>query len=535
MWGQPGFGIESAMAAGGAGGGGKPGAGPVIFAAVVLMFASHGPAWADAGSSVQAARTEAPVAVAGLTAPGDRSRDAVIESLQREMSLLRREVRELRAERNRSWLNERRAAEVKALVRQVIADAETRASLLDSELLAGHNGKHFFLASADGRFLMTLKGQAQVRYIANFADDGATTAANFDEQMTGFQFRRLKLKFAGHAFDPRLSYKITLASTRDHNEVYLEEALIGYELADNLALAGGRTKAPFLREELISSSKQLTVERSLVNESFTAGFVEGLVVRWQPCEAVKLAAALTDGAGSGEETVAAGGAGADWNAADVDFALTARLDVKLAGDWGQWKDTSAGSGDQMGLFVGAALHYQKTETGFDATSLIPPGAPNLADDVVLWTVDGSLEILGLGVYAAVMGMHTEAPNNAGVLFVSGQPEDLNHYGFVIQAGYMVIPDTLEPFVRYEHLLIDDQVLPAVGGVSQEDDPNLLTVGFNYYVHKHGAKFTADLVYAFQSLGGAGAAFGVSDGLGLRADEVDQDGQLALRAQMQLLF
>ncbi len=472
------------------------------------------------------------IAIAALwVMPGVASADdAAFKQMQQEMQQLRAEVAELRAAKDQTWLNERRAEEVKALISEVLADADTRASLLDASILGGHDGKNFFLKSADGNFKMKIKAQAQVRYIANFANNGDLASGDIDEDLGGFQIRRTKLKLGGHAWDPAMFWKLTLASTRDHNEVYLEELLIGYKVNDKLKIAAGRTKAPFMREELTSSSKQLTVERSLVNEAFTAGFVEGVVAMYQPHENVKLAFALTDGIGSGEETVGAGGAGADWNAADVDVALTARADVKLAGEWKQMKDTSAWAGEDMALFLGAAVHYQKTETGLNAA--------NMADDLFAWTIDGSLEINGLGIYAAVVGLHTNAPENSGAapnfVFASGNPEDLNFYGFVVQAGYMVIPDKLEPFIRYEMLSIDNQVF--TGSPAQtEDNPSLLTVGLNYYIKKHNVKFTVDVVHAFDSLGGAGTAFGVSDGLGLRADEPDQDGQTALRAQAQLLF
>lgn len=70
-----------------------------------------------------------------------------VEELRAEVSRLRAEVSQVRAQNGETWLNERRAEEVKALVKEVLSDADTRASLLDNNLTAGHNGRNFFLAS----------------------------------------------------------------------------------------------------------------------------------------------------------------------------------------------------------------------------------------------------------------------------------------------------------------------------------------------------------------------------------------------------
>jgi len=62
--------------------------------------------------------------------------------------------------------------EVRALVAEMLADADTRSSLLMSGGNAGHDGK-FFLADTDGNFRLNVGGQVQFRYIANFGDSNA--------------------------------------------------------------------------------------------------------------------------------------------------------------------------------------------------------------------------------------------------------------------------------------------------------------------------------------------------------------------------
>ena len=75
-------------------------------------------------------------------------------------------IAELAASQNmesRTWLSTQRAEEVKELVREVLADADMRASLLEGSS-AGHNGDHFFLSNDDGSFLLMVGGQIQIRH-----------------------------------------------------------------------------------------------------------------------------------------------------------------------------------------------------------------------------------------------------------------------------------------------------------------------------------------------------------------------------------
>src|SRR5690606_11387236 len=93
---------------------------------------------------------------------------ATTPDLRSEVAALPARLAELEGRQSESWLNERRAEEVKGLVREVLADADTRASLMESGLTAGHNGQNFYISSEDGSFLIKPYGQIQVRHNANF-------------------------------------------------------------------------------------------------------------------------------------------------------------------------------------------------------------------------------------------------------------------------------------------------------------------------------------------------------------------------------
>jgi hypothetical protein len=400
-------------------------------------------------------------------------------------------IAEMENRQDSNWLNERRAEEVKGLVREVLADADTRASLLQEGATAGHNGQRFFLASDDNQFLMNISGQIQARYVLN-KQRGAVA----DRWQGGFELRRAKILVDGHVGSPHFTYALR-AATHSGALTDIELATIGYKITDTTSLRVGRDKAPLMREELVSSSHQLAVERSLVNEYFSTRYVEGIYIDTTVMDdVVRLAGSINNGYRSAGTTFATPGP------FGTDFAATGRVDVRLMGGWEQWNDFTSWQGAETSLLVGGGIHYQVSETG-DA-------APNFRG--FIWTVDGSFKTGGLGLYGAIVGRHD----------TSG-PFNVEEYGAVAQAGYL-LGEKLEPFVRYEWIRSE---------LTGRDHTNIGTIGANYYINGHAAKLTVDVVWAFDPIFAAPGLFG-TEGHGLLPD-AGSDDQIALRAQLQLLF
>ena len=69
-----------------------------------------------------------------------------VQNLEAQVNALRAEVADLKGD---NWLNEARAEEVRTLVQDVLADSDTRASLLQSGMSAGYDNG-FVIGSADG-------------------------------------------------------------------------------------------------------------------------------------------------------------------------------------------------------------------------------------------------------------------------------------------------------------------------------------------------------------------------------------------------
>lgn len=422
-----------------------------------------------------------------------------LQQMQSELDALRSQLNDVRATQNETWLNERRTEEVKSLVREVLADADLRASMVEGGATAGHNGENFFLANADGSFLMNVSGQIQARYIANFRDDSGA-----DDNEAGFVLRRTKVKFSGHVADPRISYAVQLAVDRNTQNVDLDTLVIGYDLTDNVSIWAGQDKAPFLREETTCSGHQLAVERSYVNELFSLDKVQGIGATLTLSDTATAQIMLSDGANSGNNNAA------DFDNGTSDLALTTRVDIRLMGEAAQADDYSSAPGEGAGLFVGGAFHWEEGESGTSFEGGVT--------DSYSWTADASYENQGLSVSAAVVGWHARL----GADLLNANVDAL---GFVAQIAYNMDSGngrSMEPFFRYEHMELGVLGFEAL-------EASYLTGGVNWYLSGHSAKFTTDIVYALDPV-----LIG-DTGLGMLADAPNQDGQVALRAQFQLLF
>lgn len=449
--------------------------------------------------------------------------------LQARVAQLEAQLAQVQQTQGDTWMNERRAEEIKGLIHEVLSDADTRASLLQDGLTAGHDGKNFFLKSNDGAFVLKVAGQIQLRAIWDFQsdredevsqdDDFDDTAADVtveDEDDFGFQVRRAKIKFFGNVPGSQIDYLLTLATDRgtsdgtpEDGNVYMEDIVIGRAINDNWYISGGKQKLPFLREELTSSSRLLAVERGLVTEFFTLDRAEGVQFDYDNNDNFRASLAFSDGADS--ET-------SDFGMDEVEIAITARGDLRLMGDWDAIKDQTAWQGQDDALFVGGAIHWQLGD-GNNADY-----STSAVADYFAWTIDGSYENGGgLSASAAVVGGHMD-PDTAGVT-------DRDMYGLQLSGAYN-IDDQWQPFLRWEWI---DQDLAA----GLDDELQALTFGVNRYVRGHNVKITADILWVYDGDVGSNP-FGnsiSSSGLGFSSSSTSPDDEdiIVLRTQVQVLF
>lgn len=443
-----------------------------------------------------------------------------LEDMRARNEQLENKVDELGAQVHQDWMSEERAEEMRQVVYDVLADADTRASLLDDGMVAGWSDG-FFLASSDGRFRLNVGGQMQIRWVYSYMDE-------VDRHRQGFENTRTKLVFSGNAFSRDLQYLVRVNMTRNEPGLvdglaFLEDAWVRFNLTDTMSIQVGQFKVPFSREELVSSAYQLAVERSNVNESLSEGRTQGVQFVWAD-DVQRVAIAVDDGASDslGGFTAAGGGVATtpqqvgdpinnDALFADVEWAVQGRYEYILAGNRQQFEDFTSPIGDPFGAMVGVAASLQRTES---------TGASTSSRDEIVWlgfTADLSLEFGGSNLFIAYTQHYVDRDATVG---------HFNFYGLVVQGGYYITPKW-EVFARTEWGMADSKnnLLPNNNTLS------IVTFGANYYFDGHGAKWSTDISFGLNEISDAWDF----DITGFRTQSTASAPQIVFRSQFQLLF
>ena len=484
-----------------------------------------------------------------------------------QIAELKKEIAELKVKNGDTWLTEQRETEIRGIVQDVLADADTRASLQAAQATAGWN-KGFFLASPDGNFKLNIGGQLQTRWAYNWLstrdmDNSTVGASSFNtagvsKTTYGFEVRRAKLEFSGHVVDPSWQYAVTVAyqqffgaNTNPANGpttaggggitqgdngnsalAGLENAYIKKDLGNGFSVMMGQFKSPFLREWMVSSKYQLAVERSLVNTLFSTGWTQGLQLNWNN-DNIRVMASYNDGANnanlgstSGSNVNAAGNSGVGF----TQWAFTGRAEYMAFGNWGQFDDMTSMRGEGSGLLIGAGLNWQRggQQDGAAAT----PANANADANFFSWTLDATWDLGGANIYGAwVMNSTYSIPGGLG---------SQNTYGIVLQGGYF-ITDTVELFARWEWMNTQNNGSQATNDVATNNATdafvnNIGTIGANWYISGKNVKWTTDFGVSWNPVTFQTGLFGQDiAGADYRTEGANGGGQIVIRSQLQLLF
>ncbi len=404
--------------------------------------------------------------LSGVSGAYAASPDPRLETMQRELDDLRQKVQEVQAQQGGSWLTERRTQEVKALIQEVLSDADTRAALLSDELTCYYDGG--FIIRDNDTFLLKIGSYMQFRHISNSVPEAA------DDEEGGFQTRRLALMLSGHIGSPRVSFMIMPTISRSTGLARLELVFIKYKIDDHWNVMAGQFKAPFGREWLTSARLQPMVERSYVNGQFTSLYVQGVQASRQG-ENTRLRLSLHNGTW---------GWNTDFEADRTNYALGARGEWKVWGNWKQFADTVGWAGDD-GLLLGSAIQFDRGETGGGTATA----------DIFKYTGDVSWEGDGWNLFAAFTGRHIESNGSPSIL-------DAEQWGAVLQGGVFIVPDKVDLYARYEWIDVDGVAYKQSTGVTTataNDVAQLVTLGTNVFLRGHQTKLSFDVVHAFNGL------------------------------------
>lgn len=488
--------------------------------------------------------------------------EAMQKQLQQQQQLIEAQQTQLQSLKQASqdnWLSEQQAAQVRALIQDVLADADTRASLASDGMTSGyHNG--FFIRSGDGSFSLVFNLQSQTRYAVNIVNSESEIFPVNDTNF-GFSQRRTKLGFSGNLFDPSLTYNLVINAAPGYDiplsisedaigpsvggsnlvtggSIYLEDAWVQWDLGQGWALRLGQFKAPLMRDELVDSRYQLAVERGISTNLMTSGRSQGVQISYTSQESevpFRVMAMFHDGSLQ---------ANTDMGQSMFDLGIAGRVEVLLSGSWDQFKDYASAPNDERGILLGAGVNYDVGNQNGNlsiaslASGLIgffgTPG--DVSPDVLTWTIDASAELpesRGLTLMASITGRHAFDVDDTSIGGAFGSPpSDIDQYAFQLQAGAFLVPEKIDAFFRYEHMYFpDDGAFVNLGSLwlvfpVEDDNVNVITLGGNYYLNGHASKFSIDVVFVVDAIGFGSQGGHISAARG---------NQATIRAQYQLLF
>ncbi len=425
--------------------------------------------------------------ITAVSAAHDDDLDAVLRRLaeveaeqaksQETIEALREEVDTLRAVNDDNWLTERRAAEIRALVSDVLADADARISVLQTSLGPMHrpafpelaNESKFIIRSQDGDFELGVDGLIIFRYEYNHRrDDGTGTSGN-DQ---GFQLTGLRINLRGHVYK-NWGYWVRLNADNPAtgNDLFVDAAMGMYYFDKDTTLVFGQFPSLLTRSQGSPVDWLQTTESSPTNYVFDPFGFQGVMLGLHSPKLV-FRGIISDGYRSANNTI--------FDSASADWGLGGQLLWMAFGnedDWPRFNTfTSRRDSGDFAWLLNAALYGQQGATNID-----PAGR---GSDLFLAIFESSMEGSGWNTYGAFYYRYTD-PGSEGIR--------ANDFGFVLQAGGWVA-EHVELYSRF------DMTIPDKDRLTQGDDFRTLTTGVAYYpiASSDNLKFSTELSYMFDA-------------------------------------
>lgn len=373
---------------------------------------------------------------------------------------------------------------------ELAADAAARTNAL-AGADCGYSGNQFTLSDG-GENTLHLGGMMQARWYGNFR----SLAGNSNDFTEGFAIRRTRFDFTGTIFDKRFSYDVRIESDRGTGGFKTLEIFGRYNITNQVYVRFGQFKPALNREEMLGTTAQLAVDRSVANAAFAESYVQGAELGYQGQD-VRAYVDVSDGLK---------GAYTDFNSpTKADYALTGRVEYKWAGkDWGWANDFTSFRGSEYAALAGIAGHWQAGgDTGYTANA-----------DFFQGVIDTQVEGDGWNFFAEGIWRNTHRP---GALIT-------NDFGAVVQGGAFV-SEQAELFARWDAILPD----------SANGDPfHTGTFGVNYYLSpkSHAVKLSFEASYFFNSTSATRLA-AQNTAVGLLTDP--EAGEWMFVGQMQVVF
>ncbi|NJL28216.1 MAG: hypothetical protein HC897_10145 [Thermoanaerobaculia bacterium] len=301
---------------------------------------------------------------------------------------------------------------------------------------------------------LKISNRVQIRFTSENLDENSSSQPERDS----FRIRRAKTKFEGWVYTKDLTYELQLNWPDSANP--LEDANINYDFSKgkkSVMLKAGQFKVPFGRQELTSSGSQQFVDRAAVSNTFARGRDLGIQL-WGTPNGGKIDWRIGVFNGNGRT--------ASRNDND-DLQLNARL------QWAPFGDTKYSEGDfdstDKPLFS-IAGNYESNARPVAASG----STPAHDNDQTIYGYDAVFKYKGFSVVGEFFDRENDRDNGLS---------DFDDDGYILQAGYFVIPQKFEIALRVAEF---DPNKDRANDTRTEDG-----IGFSYYWNKHNHKLQAD--------------------------------------------
>ena len=195
-------------------------------------------------------------------------------NVQSEIDELRSEINDYRSSLGTMTISEQRAASIRDLVADTLADAGSRTSLQHSDEPT-FPSKWNSIETRDGNFSLNTSFYAQIDWIYNNRGNQQT-----DGSAWGIGIRRCRLNFSGHVIDPTWNYFVRLSFGSDGTGS-VGAAYIEKDLGEGWSMQAGLLFAVFSLEEDISNTEELGADLSFVAGQFDTELVNGVLAHYE--------------------------------------------------------------------------------------------------------------------------------------------------------------------------------------------------------------------------------------------------------------
>ncbi len=341
-------------------------------------------------------------------------------------------------------------------------------------------GKGFTLTTPDEKFQLALGGRMQFRY--TFTDnDGATR-----RDTSQWDAQRIRLTAQGYAYTKDLTYKLEFDPrefAKSPSSKGLVDAWMNYNLIDEAQIKVGQYKTPFSRQELTSDGALQFVDRSPVVSNMKPSYDIGAMLNGKIANGLAYYyAGVFEGAGQSSVrnpnnnnnmfvARAVVNPLGEMPYDEPDFDKTAKPLLSIGANY--FRNTVVKTGAALDI---GAFNYSASSgwlgKGFNKGSF---AAANDRLDVDSYGADLAFKWMGLSLQGEYILGQAEAQSNGALLRAQG---------FYAQAGYMILPKTLEVAFRYSYFdpdrdVSNNNVTEQIGALS-------------YYFSKHNLKLQTDV-------------------------------------------